>query len=99
MSKHSGSCTFEQARRGDHEVCSVTGCRERFPCAGNDCGHLDCIERRGKLPKCHFCGQQVSGCRSTEWSTGAVHGKTRAYHYDCRDQHASPNDRARRGDI
>jgi hypothetical protein len=58
---HSGACNYEQAKRGNFEVCTRTGCKERFPCAGNDCGHLDCIEERGELPKCHYCGKRVEG--------------------------------------
>lgn len=38
-----------------------TKCSWRFPCAGNDCGHLDCIEFRQQLPLCHYCRKRVEG--------------------------------------
>jgi hypothetical protein len=88
MAKHKGECSFQQSKRGAFEVCSRQGCNERFPCAGNDCGHLDCIEVRGKPPKCHFCSNQVKGLRGEDWGTGLVHGHTRAFDYSCRDGQA-----------
>jgi hypothetical protein len=95
---HTGRCDFQPARRGDFEVCSHPDCNERFPCAGNDCGHLDCIDRREKAPKCHFCEASVApGVRGVDWGTGNVHGQSRAYHYECRDEHANPADRVRTG--
>jgi hypothetical protein len=83
---HTGSCTFEQSKRGTHEVCSKLGCKERFPCAGNDCAHLDCIERRGTLPKCHKCSKIVSGVRGEDWAPILFHNKTRAAHYECKGE-------------
>lgn len=51
-------CHFEQAARGDHERCK---CGERFPCRDADCGHLDCVERRGVLSLCYHCRKRVTG--------------------------------------
>lgn len=97
MPKHAGKCDFQPAKRGDFEACTTPGCSERFPCAGNDCGHLDCIERRGKPPRCHFCSEQVAGPRGELWNQMLVHGHTRAGHYACRDAKASPAERVRTG--
>ncbi len=85
-------CMWSPAKRGDFEVCS--SCNDRFPCQGNTCGHLDCIEHRKKDPQCHFCNKTVRGTRGEEWGTGVVHGHTRSFHYACRDEHASPAERA-----
>lgn len=37
---------------------TCTKCPERFPCA-YDCGHVDCLEARGKPPKCLTCHKPV----------------------------------------
>lgn len=96
---HTGACNYENAKRGDFQVCTRVGCKERFPCAGNSCGHLDCIEAREKPPKCYYCEKLVEGARGEDWGTFLVHGHTRAGHYTCRDKHASPADRARTGAV
>jgi hypothetical protein len=95
---HKGPCTYEQSKRGAYEACTQPNCKERFPCAGNDCGHMDCIERRGTLPKCHYCGKKVEGKKDDRWTAWAVHGKTRAVHYTCRNAVASPTELARWGE-
>jgi hypothetical protein len=99
MTKHNGACNFEQAKRGDFKVCTRFGCKERFPCAGNDCGHSDCVETRGELPKCHYCLKRVDGAKGDTWTSWAIHGLTRAAHYTCRSQHASPVERVRWGEL
>ena len=95
---HTGACRFEQAKRGNFEVCGRPDCSERFPCPSNDCGHSDCIAARGHLPKCHYCGKTVTGEKGDRWTPWAVHGKNRAVHYTCRSENASPEERARWGD-
>lgn len=52
-------CLWGPAKRGAWMACSI--CDDRFPCAGNDCAHMDCIVERQKMPKCHFCGHVVYG--------------------------------------
>ena len=36
-------------------------CSWVFPCRGNDCGHMECIEFRAELPVCHYCQKRVQG--------------------------------------
>lgn len=56
----------------DHEVVDgrkpgtsrCTDCNWRFPCPDNDCGHGDCMEFRGELPRCHHCRERVQGSPS-----------------------------------
>jgi hypothetical protein len=84
MSKAAHTCNWQQSKRGSFEVCSV--CQDRFPCQGNDCGHLDCHEARGKAPMCHFCKKIVTGPRKEAWGTGNIRNHTRTFHYLCRDE-------------
>lgn len=88
-------CLWSPAKRGTFLVCSV--CEDRFPCAGNDCGHMDCIETRGELPKCHYCSKRVEGPKGESWTPWLIHGHTRAAHYSCRDANSTPAELARRG--
>lgn len=52
-------CMWGPAKRGSWLTCSI--CDDRFPCAGNDCGHMDCVLEKKKMPNCHFCGRVVHG--------------------------------------
>lgn len=90
-------CMWSPAKRGNFLVCST--CDDRFPCAGNTCGHLDCIETRRKPPQCHYCTQVCEGPPKGSWTPWAVHGHTRAVHYSCRNDHASPADCSRWGGL
>jgi hypothetical protein len=79
----SHTCRWEQSKRGAFEVCAT--CKDRFPCAEDTCGHLDCIEKRAKPARCHFCRRLVEGPRNDDWGTGNVRGITRAFHYTCKE--------------
>lgn len=94
---HAGPCDYVQSKRGIFEICSKPGCSERFPCAGNTCGHLDCVDVRGKAPNCHLCNKVCAGSRGEEWTSCVLSGMTRAAHYSCRDTAAGPADRVRTG--
>lgn len=59
-----------ECARGDHrlkegprnpEILHCEHCSYRFPCRDEDCGHLDCMERRGQLSLCHYCRRRVEG--------------------------------------
>src|SRR5579859_679059 len=90
-------CVYNPSPRGKFLVCSV--CQDRFPCAEDTCGHLDCLDEGGRRPRCHFCRELCKGpngmttnwptCGGEEpmWTSRAVRGITRAVHYDCLDKH------------
>jgi hypothetical protein len=36
-------------------------CSWVFPCREDSCGHMDCIDFKGELPRCHYCDKRVQG--------------------------------------
>jgi hypothetical protein len=87
-------CIYSPSPRGKYLLCSV--CKERFPCAEETCGHLDCHEERGVKPRCHLCRKLCDGANGMTttpkagepepiWTSRAIRGITRAVHYDCLD--------------
>lgn len=55
------ACKHErvEGRKPGTERCKK--CSWTFPCADKNCGHSDCIDFRGELPKCYYCGTKVDG--------------------------------------
>lgn len=55
--------------KGEHELApgrkeGTERCRKcswAYPCREENCGHSDCIEFRGELPRCYYCKKRVEG--------------------------------------
>jgi NAD-dependent SIR2 family protein deacetylase len=75
--------SFVDGRKPGTVKCS--NCKWQFPCRESTCGHSDCIEFKGKLPRCYYCKKQVHGPAQEEWVGWNIYGHTRAVHYSCRD--------------
>lgn len=56
---HTADHVTAPGRRPGAERCR--SCSWTFPCRDRDCGHGDCIDFRGELPLCHYCGKRVQG--------------------------------------
>jgi hypothetical protein len=76
-----------------------TKCSWRFPCPEATCAHADCLEAKGVPPKCYYCMKRVEGPMDDKWTRWSVRGHTRAVHYTCRSEHATPAERVRWGEL
>lgn len=60
---HKDDHIVKEGRKPRSERC--TNCSWTFPCREETCGHLDCFEFRGELPRCHYCDKRVKGSPSS----------------------------------
>jgi hypothetical protein len=73
---HTCQHDVKPGRKPGTERCKL--CSWAFPCRGNDCGHLDCIEFRAELPVCHHCQKRVQGSPGGVCSPSATFEPIRA---------------------